>query len=170
MAERWWALTEERSWQLSRVPKMVSKYFGEAGSFAWDDRGVFVVTQGYGWLWKRQPAERDAFSSSLLPWAYLAILNSDVFENLLACYCPRMRGGQLNLSARFVNKVFLPNLADKSSPASRVMTDLSVIGRQIHEGAKLDAARLNELVARAYGFDESDVASQLTPGGHRLGP
>ena len=47
---RWWELTWHRNWLEERKPKIVSTYFGDAGSFAWDFDGRFVVVQGYGWL------------------------------------------------------------------------------------------------------------------------
>lgn len=45
----WWRLSEHRNWQVARRPKIVSTYFGLAGSFALDRIGDLVVVQGYGW-------------------------------------------------------------------------------------------------------------------------
>jgi hypothetical protein len=46
----WWELTRHRTWQVQESPKLLSTYFGDRGSFAWDKGGHFVVVQGYGWL------------------------------------------------------------------------------------------------------------------------
>ena len=81
--------------------------------FAYDEAGEFAVLQGYAWLWKRKKLQGSpSFDESSLPWGYLAILNSPVFETLLESSCPRVQGGQFNLSTRFVDGVFLPDLAD----------------------------------------------------------
>ena len=83
-ANRWWLLTWPRSWQFRKRPKLTSTYFGYRGSFAYDEAGEFVVLQGYAWLWKRKKFQGSpSFDESSLPWAYLAILNSPVFETLL---------------------------------------------------------------------------------------
>lgn len=52
--ERWWGLSEHRAWQVSDKPKLISTYFGGKGSFAWDNRGIFVVVQGYAWIPKNR--------------------------------------------------------------------------------------------------------------------
>ena len=48
-AETWWRLRHETKWQREPAPKIVSAYFGQRGSFAYDDSGRYVVTQGYAW-------------------------------------------------------------------------------------------------------------------------
>ena len=81
----WWRLTREREWQREKSPKLVSAYFGQRGSFAYDDSGQYVVTQGYAWVWLQEPSESleiedpadlDSdmptpvrFHDSPLPWA-----------------------------------------------------------------------------------------------------
>jgi hypothetical protein len=53
-SDRWWELTLRRAWQDARSPKLLSTYFGDRGSFAWDQKGDFIVVQGFGWLPKIQ--------------------------------------------------------------------------------------------------------------------
>lgn len=60
---QWWRLTWERSWQWRRSPKLVTKYFGEAGSFAYDENGEYVIGQGFGWLWRTPQISNDAEGS-----------------------------------------------------------------------------------------------------------
>jgi hypothetical protein len=45
----WWHLTRKRAVHERFMPKIVSTYFGNAGSFAWDATGEYVVVQGYAW-------------------------------------------------------------------------------------------------------------------------
>lgn len=124
----WWRLTRPRAWQLKPTPKIVSTYFGEAGSFAWDAKGLFVVVQGYGWL----PAGRGSARLGRTLWlAYLALLNSDVFSSLLAAHSNHVAGGQWNLSKRFVEKVPLPDLA--AAIQADDLASLSGLGAAIHE-------------------------------------
>ena len=114
-ATTWWRLTHEREWQREPNPKLVSAYFGQRGKFAFDDSGQYVVTQGFAWNWKREPSDAIeledpadlhaeapppvSFYQSLLPFAYLSLLNSEVFERFLSFVCPIMQGGQFDLSA-----------------------------------------------------------------------
>lgn len=103
--DSWWQLTREREWQRLRQPKLVSAYFGGRGRFAYDEQGAYVVAQGYAWLWRESAMANEGpngpedlestggFHSSLLPWSYLAIQNSDIFEQFLSFCCPQMQGG-----------------------------------------------------------------------------
>src|SRR6185437_10569553 len=50
----WWLLKVPCAWQYEPVKKLVSEYFGDRGSFAYDITGEFVVLQGYAWLWRRE--------------------------------------------------------------------------------------------------------------------
>jgi hypothetical protein len=149
-ADEWWQLTRPRTWQFRKVPKLATTYFGYRGNFGYDDSGNFVVLQGYAWLWKRNT--RPEFDTSPLPWAYLAILNSRAFETLLEGACPRVQGGQFNLSARFVNGVFLPNLADNERYTGSLVENLAKFGRQIHDGYTPKLETIDGLTAQAYGM------------------
>lgn len=172
----WWRLTREREWQREPSPKIVSAYFGQRGSFAYDDSGQYVVTQGYAWVWLREPsdsieiedpADLDPdmptpirFHDSPLPWAYLALLNSEVFGRFLSFVCPVMQGGQLNLSSRYVSKVHIPDLSSEITSTSDMVKGLSRIGRAIHSGDDYDLTRLNNLAARAYQMPLGDILSR----------
>jgi hypothetical protein len=153
--ERWWDLTLRRPWQDSRPPKLVSTYFGDRGSFAWDDTGAHVIVQGFGWLplAKRQ---RLRLVTSDLGYAYLAILNSRLFSELLAASSNSVAGGQWNLSQKFVRNIPLPILSeDQVRP--EVLSTLVEVGRSIHHTGLSSAdeafgADYDEVVRSAYGF------------------
>jgi hypothetical protein len=172
----WWRLTHEREWQREPGPKLVSAYFGQRGSFAYDDSGQYVVTQGYAWHWLKEPPESIeiedpgefdedvappvTFYNSPLPWAYLALLNSEVFGRFLSFICPVMQGGQLNLSSRYVSKVHIPDLSTESPSTKDMVKKLSRIGRAIYSGENYDLVQLNHLAARAYQMPLEDILSR----------
>jgi methylase of polypeptide subunit release factors len=157
--EFWWELVRHRpSWLRTPKPKIISKYFGEAGSFAYDEEGKYVVITGQGWLWREVQLTSDIdFYDTSLPFAYLALLNSPLFEALLACFCKRVQGGQFDLSKRFVDSVFIPNLADDFIISSDVVDNLAKLGRRIHNGKMPLPEELNKAAARAYGISYNDV-------------
>ena len=92
------------------------------------------------------------FAESLLPWAYLCVLNSGVFEDFLEGSCPRVQGGQFDLSTRFVNRLYLPDLSNDLQVAGNVVEELAHFGRRIHAGDMPELGQIDEMVARAYGL------------------
>jgi predicted RNA methylase len=149
-SEKWWTLNWHRPFQMIRRPKICSAHFGDAGSFAFDASGEYVVVQGFAWLWTGGGSD-SAFYKSDAPWAYIAILNSQVFELLLSCFCPRFQGGQFDLSRRHVDKVFIPDLIGGTVPGD-IIDDLCAIGRRMSCGDSVNAEAMNELAMRAYGI------------------
>ena len=129
--ERWWELTWHRDWQAHRKAKLVSTSWGDSGSFAWDDSGNYVVCQGHAWLPRRGKVLSNGASL-----AYLAILNSRLFSDLLSATSNNVGGGQWNLSTKFVDMIAIPDLMDRDIRSSPVAT-LCEIGEQIH-GGKMD--------------------------------
>jgi hypothetical protein len=159
----WWLLNRHRTWLESNRPKLVSAFFGRAGSFAWDKDGDYVVVQGFGWIMSGSvsreiqglPAEvRESYRDEV-QFAYLALLNSTPFELLLAEFCPHVAGGQLNFSKRFVDRVPIPNLAalGRENPVlGTTIRQLSLEGQRIHTSglAAVSPVNLARLVADAY--------------------
>lgn len=148
---RWWELTRPRSWQMEPVRKLVSTYFGESGSFAWDESGEFIVVQGYAW----RPKGRGRSPDRAVWLGYLALLNSGLFEDLLAATSDNVGGGQWNLSIRYVKHIPMPELPI-TGERSRVTGGLAEFGATIHEKGlvALDEDQhhsLRELVEAAYG-------------------
>lgn len=153
---RWWELTRHRTWQVSPAPKIVSTYFGDAGSFAWDETGDYAVVQGYGWLpW--QKADPDKWSRTI--WlAYVALLNSPMMSALLGAVSNNVGGGQWNLSTRFVDQIPLPQL-HKGQHSPDLLDTLAYCGEAIHTGDVVlqSSEMLLEASCAIYGVGPTDV-------------
>ncbi len=145
--EKWWKLYRYGTWQVDNVPQLVSTFFGDAGSFAWDETGQYIVIQGNSWLLK--PTKGFTELPENVALAYLAILSSPIFSELLSATCNHVGGGQWDLSKRFVNNIAIPNLLSTSMPP-RIISDLSEIGKSIHEGLPFEDERLKELTSLVY--------------------
>lgn len=141
----WWRLSEYRSWQVKRMPKIVSTYFGAAGSFAVDQSGDCVVVQGYGWIPKR-----DRLSEQHL-LAIMATLNAPLTDTMLAGVSNNLSGGQWNLSKRFVER--MPIVDVERLPES-LLEALSAIGEQMTAGGPWNADRLRDLTVQAFGLSQ----------------
>jgi hypothetical protein len=155
-AREWWLPTRPRGWSYERSSKLVSTYFGKPGSFAYDEQGDYVVLQGFAWLWKKavimdDDREERTFDETLYPFAYLALLNSDVFERILSCFSWRMQGGQFNLEAKFLSDVPLPDLTDDTVVSRSTTERLAALGRSICEGGFHEVRdKINQLVGGVY--------------------
>lgn len=145
----WWKLTWPRTWQFAPVGKLVSKRWGGPGSFAWDSKGLYVVVQGHAWLPKSRPC--PSAQSSEVGQAYLALLNSDLFAELLPAFSNNLSGGQWNLSPRFVNSIPVPDLMGGPEKVPLVSA-LATVGRQLADGRAPDYDRWDLLVREAYGI------------------
>lgn len=97
----WWLLNRPRSYFAKPEVKLVSAFFGDAGSFALDLDGSFVVVQGFVWLPRPSlnrefelvpPNARSGYRNQVLH-SYLALLNSKIFTLLLEEFCPHVAGG-----------------------------------------------------------------------------
>ncbi|MDX6404416.1 MAG: adenine-specific DNA-methyltransferase [Blastocatellia bacterium] len=143
----WWELSEPRvTWLAAPVPRILSKAFGRAADFAYDREGKYAVVQGVAWSWKAgNPTDE-------LMLAYLALINSRVFDELISCFCPRIRGGQYELGYRFMKRVPLPQLSDHTARKF-----LSAIGRAITNNRTFDSNAQDELVLRAYRLSLDDL-------------
>jgi len=138
----WWKLSEHRAWQVKKIPKLVSTYFGKAGSFALDGTGEFVVVQGFGWTPKNK-------MSLKVTYAYLAILHAPFLNQLLSSVANQVSGGQFDLSKKYLDDMPIPYLVDESSD---ILIKLSEIGMAIHKGNEIDHDVLDEIVLSAYNL------------------
>jgi adenine-specific DNA-methyltransferase len=157
----WWELNRPRGeFEQGSNPKIVSAYFGQRGSFAFDESGEFVVLQGHAWLpssASRRSRARDTRSrynwSTALQRAWVALLNSRPFDALLAEFCPRVQGGQLNFSLRFVRHIpvpDLPSLASQGGNADRLLEHIAHIQPSQFTDGKAEV-QIDEVVAQFYG-------------------
>jgi len=156
----WWELHRKRSWQTTRSPRLVSTYFGESGSFAFDEAGQYVVVNGHAWHWVKETVALSEntqvpFEQTPGVWAYLAILNSKAFEEIMSLFSVRLQGGQLRLEARFLSQIPLPDVTDDMSCPARVVKDLVELGKAIHAGNLAAVAPdLNKFVSLLYGLKQ----------------
>lgn len=159
IGDAWWAPTRPRSWQYTQRPKLVSSYFGRVGKFAFDGTGDFVVGQGFGWILKdnvssrvrgsRKPFVKTEDITREAGPAYVALFNSRRFSQILSYYTYRVMGGQFDLSARFMNRIPIPDLI---SPRSDFIAELRDIGARMGRGEWPDSLdRLDDVVALVYG-------------------
>lgn len=161
----WWNLRRRGSGTTVTIPKLVSTNFGAGGSFAYDEKGGLAMLQGHAWIWREQPlndgVELNAsdeddedksfdFHASPLPWAYLAILNSFFFSELLAYVCPRVQGGQYELARKYLEAVHLPDLSSQSETDTRLLARAARIGRAIHADKEIDWNELDALTKQIY--------------------
>ena len=144
---KWWQLSRNVDWQIKVCPKLVSTYFGDTGSFAFDEVGKYVVVQGQAWIPKR------AQSTVEISTAYLAVLNSSIFSQLLAGVSSNVSGGQWNLSKKFVDLIPIPDFFSIDFRDSSVFRELSLLGRRIMVGQSCDQKQIDELTHRYYYKD-----------------
>jgi len=154
----WWELYRKRSWQTTLSPRLVSTYFGESGSFAFDEAGQYITVNGHAWFWDKDTVglsedTQVPFEQTPAIWAYLAILNSKAFEEIMSLFTVRLQGGQMRLEARFLSQVPLPDVTDEMSCPAEVVGDLVDLGKAIHAGElKAVAPDLDKHVSLLYGF------------------
>jgi len=161
---KWWLLSRSRRWQEELRPKILSTYFGEIGSFAWDGNGQFVVVQGFGWL----PTKDVEFAlTPKVALSYLAVFSSRLFLQLLSATSNHVGGGQWDLSDRFVKNIPIPWLGApidasfSSNLDGDLLADLSRLGeaissRSLHGLARAEKDRLEQAVEAAYGLARGD--------------
>jgi hypothetical protein len=139
----WWEPSEPvLTWLASHTPRIVSQEFGrpKKGNFAFDEDGRYAVLGGTGWCWK------EGSPSSDVMLAYLALLNSRVFDRLLKLYCPVLKGKQYRLEGRFVHEAPIPDFRSGADV-------LTGIGRRIHTGEIYDEDALDAAVLAAYATE-----------------
>lgn len=139
--DQWWVLSLPRQKLDAVGPKILSTYFGGAGSFAWDPDGRYIPIQGYGWAKKT-----DDIGGC--EEAYLALLNHPLIDVLLSGVSNNVSGGQWNLSERYVNLLPLPQL----QPDAELTEMLSGMGNAIAKGDALDRDLWTRTVYQAYGL------------------
>lgn len=135
----WWQLTRRRDAFMRKTPKIVTTYFGDAGSFAWDHTGEFVVVQGYCW----EPLSA-LMATAQVGYAVVAIMSSGVAHKLIAAVSNNLAGGQFNLSKRFISKMPFVDMGDER--LTEQVESLAVMGEAIGRGERVDELLLDRLV------------------------
>jgi adenine-specific DNA-methyltransferase len=135
---RWWNLSLPRGALTRGRPIFVTKYFAGPGGIALDAERANLVLQGFGWI----PTERatamfgQAWGRTVPAsvFAYLAILNSNAFFEIVAAHSNTTRGGQFDMSQRYVDDLPLIDLAQVPPEQQPIVADLATLGRAIHVG------------------------------------
>jgi adenine-specific DNA-methyltransferase len=144
----WWDLLWPRSWQFENQPKIVTKYFGKQGCFAYDNEGKYVVVVGNGWIYK----ENSPKKKKVLPWdedtayAYLAYLNSPLVEALISCMSSHVGGGQWDLSRKYLSQLPILDMSLVKATTFRSLVDF---GKAFASGSLEDLSLLNETCLNA---------------------
>jgi len=156
---KWWELYRKRSWQTTLSPRLVSTYFGESGSFAFDEAGQYITVNGHAWFWAKDTVSFSGdiqleFEQTPAVWAYLAILNSKAFEEIMSLFSIRLQGGQMRLESRFLSQIPLPDVTDEKNCPATIVDDLVRLGKAIHEGElKSVLVDLDKCVSLLYGLE-----------------
>ena len=154
---QWWELVEPRpTWQPKIKPKIVTQAFGVRGSFALDETGALVVVQGVAWLPRTSYFEKPEWL-----WAYIAVVNSEIFERLLRHLCKRVEGrehGWYELYPKFIDQMPIP---DWSAAKKDVVSKLAKIGRRMGHGQQPPQGELGTAVCKAYGVSEIEFARSI---------
>lgn len=136
-SKNFWRLSEHRAWQIENVPKIVSKEFGKAGSFAYDFSGVFVTERSHAWLIKKHTELGN------VGYAYITILTMPIINDFLAGISKQIGGGQWYLSSKYINKMPLPDLF--SGVYDDLLDTLIDMGVRLKNGALVDQEQLTSL-------------------------
>src|SRR5207247_6776693 len=91
------------------------------------------------------------FATGDLPWAYMAVLNSDFFERILSFFCPRVGGGQYEVYPKYVDQLPIPDL---STATEQLTSRLACIGRAMATGDQVNDQEVSALVSNAFGVSE----------------
>lgn len=152
--ELWWEYTRYRPWLVEPTPKIVSTQFGDTGSFAFDQSGEFITIDAPAWLLIDE-GYKHKFSTKI-GYAYLAILNSDVFSQLLAASSTHVSGGQWALTKQYIENIALPDLF-RVNTNSTLIEGLFSVGKYIFNGDLLGNKEVDlqsKLVKQAYRISD----------------
>lgn len=143
--EQYWRLTRHGNWQLETKPKIVSKEYGLAGSFAFDNKGIYVAARSHAWF----PYETKNWNE--LGYAYVAVLSMNIVSDLLGGISKQILSGSYFLESQYVYEMPIPNLFDNSVD-NKTKTELIQIGKQISGGEYEDqiSIRLSELTDKVF--------------------
>jgi adenine-specific DNA-methyltransferase len=162
----WWGLMHPRtgSFALSDEPRIVSKFFGAAGSFVLDAACQYLPSTGHVWTAKKHlemPEEHiddwreevsQAASLDILR-AYVTLLNSQAFIRLVSFRSVTIAGGQFDLSSRFLAPVHLPDLWEKVG--SLIYTEqIKILANATEQRGVHSSAKIDSIVAYLYGVPE----------------
>ena len=176
--DRWWLLTRPHEKQSERHRSVfVSKYFAGPGGIALDVERNTLMVQGFSWtptsrlLSLTGEPRRGTVPAPL--FAYLAILNSEAFFEIVAASSNVQRGGQFDMSSRYIAGLPLVDLAQVAPRERQTIADLATVGRALHLGTVAtladDALESVERAVRAL-FRRADPGPMSARTGDALPP
>jgi type I restriction-modification system DNA methylase subunit len=132
-----WRLSEPRAWARPFKPKILSKEFGQSGSFVFDKTGEFIPERSHAWL------PKGDYNLTEIGYAYVTILSMPIINDFLRGLSKQIGGGQWYLSSKFINKMPMPNLFEKFQN-QQLLDDLISIGEQLSNGQIVDKSLIIE--------------------------
>ena len=158
----WWGLMHPRFFSFDYTPRIISKFFGEAGSFVCDLEGEYLPCTGHVWIPKvesiladeNEEVQNEVVCHVLL--AYTALLNSRIFARLVSLRSNMVAGGQFDLSSRFVSDLDVPNLWEKACDPflAKYVRELSRVTAGRLEGVYDQVESVERVVAQLYGVPQ----------------
>lgn len=133
-----WKLSEHRAWQIAYTPKIVSKEFGKAGSFAYDRTGAFIAERSHAWLTKNNNDLKD------IGYAYITVLAMPIINDFLAGISKQIGGGQWYLSSKYINKMPIPDLFNDKRYEG-ILNELINLGIQMNDGCNVEIEQLMKI-------------------------
>jgi len=122
----WWSLSDYAPRLLPNSKKLVSTEFGKSGSFAFDEKGDFVVERGNAWIPKKEFKNKDYY------YFYLSVFNSSFFNKLLSIYSKELLKGY-DLGKKYTADIPIPEIT-KSLEENFIYEKLVGFGKQISNG------------------------------------
>lgn len=146
-----WALAEPRDYGLMFCPKLVSTQFGLSGSYAFDEKGRYTVTNGNLLIPKRSFLDQQAW------YFYLALLNSELFMRLVARRSIKLRGGQYGFDARYTKDIPIPVYEQVPGSVRRRLADYGSIAHR-KSPVYLDASEYKDAVLAAFRLSQREAS------------
>lgn len=141
---RWWDLTRRRGEVFDlKAPKIITTYFGSAGSFAWDKTGEHVAVQGYAWVPRHPDLDDERIGQ-----ATVAVLGATMTNHLIAAISNNLAGGQYNLSARFIGR--MPFVDMRNPRLTELVDALALIGSAMAHGQSYSAEERDNLAGKLF--------------------
>lgn len=122
--DNWWSLTRPRNGLFKKEIRLYSTRFGSSASFAIDETGECVITEGNFYKIKSGVIEDYYF--------YLSVFSSNIFERLLSIYAKQLLSGY-DLSPTQIKNIPIPYIDDKLRQSS-IFKRLVLCGHRLVEG------------------------------------
>jgi adenine-specific DNA-methyltransferase len=159
----WWGLMRPRKFSFDRGPRIISKFFGDEGSFVLDLDAEYLAATGHVWLPRKALTSHVGSgklgnphideNTELAMRAYSVILNSRFFMSLVSMNSVAVAGGQFDLSSRFLKDVHLPNLwdVDRDTNIKHIVRQLALLTDVKADRSSISTPDIEALVAALYG-------------------